>query len=260
MVRSNQGRVLVTRPAGGSADALCNALRVAGFEPFHLPLLCVDGIRELSPVQRGLLLELDLYQHVIFISTNAVQFGMHLIDQFWPQLPVGITWYAIGHATAGALAYFGIDAVTPGPAMTSEGLLALPDLEDVRAERVLIVKGEGGRQTIRRQLEQRGARIDELACYRRRLPELPQGEVAAKLSAWDIDLILISSGEGLANLLRLLSPSETSKLKDVAVIVPSERVAAQAREAGWDRVVTADNASDTAMVRALETWSARTGG
>jgi uroporphyrinogen-III synthase len=250
----------VTRPAGGSADALCAALRQAGFEVYHQPLLQVTALPALSGAQRSLLLGLDLYQHVIFISSNAVRFGMDRVDEYWPQLPVGITWYAIGDATARALAGYGIDAATPGSDMTSEGLLALPGLEDVRNDRVLIVKGEGGRDTLRKALVQRGARVDELACYRRSPPDVAAGELAAKLSGWGIDAILVSSGEGLANLQLLLTPAETSKLKGMALVVPSERVARLARDIGFDQVVTAENASDAAMLRALATWSPGTGG
>ncbi len=250
-----KGRVLVTRPAGGSSDALCAALEDAGYEAYSQPLLQLDAIDELSGAQRSLLLDLDLYQHVIFISSNAVRFGMDRIDEYWPQIPVGISWYAIGDATAALLAGFGIEAVTPEGDMTSEGLLALPALLDVRDERVLIVKGEGGRETLKNELAARGARVDELACYRRSVPEVPAGALARKVSAWDIDVILISSGEGLANLGLLLTPAETSKLKPMALVVPSERVARLARDAGFDQVVTAENATDTAMLRALETWS-----
>ncbi|NND44107.1 MAG: uroporphyrinogen-III synthase [Xanthomonadales bacterium] len=255
-----RGRVLVTRPAGGSSDALCAAVERAGFEAFRQPLLQVDAMPELSGAQRSLLLDLDLYQHVIFISSNAVRFGMDRIEEYWPQIPVGISWYAIGDATAALLASFGIEAVTPGAAMTSEGLLALPGLLDVLDERVLIVKGEGGRETLRNELAGRGARVDELACYRRSLPEMSAGALAEKLIAWGIDVILVSSGEGLANLQLLLTPTETSKLKPMALVVPSERVARLARGAGFDQVVTAENASDTAMVHALETWSPGMGG
>lgn len=255
-----RGRVLVTRPAGRSSDALCAALERAGFEAFSQPLLQLDPIPELSGEQRSLLLDLERYQHVIFISANAVRFGMDRIEEYWPQIPVGVSWYAIGDATAEQLAGFGIEAVTPGTAMTSEGLLALPGLLDVRDERVLIVKGEGGRETLRNELSGRGARVDELACYRRSPPKVSAGELAGKLSAWDIGVILISSGEGLANLQVLLTPAETSKLKPMALVVPSERVACLARDAGFDQVVTAENASDTAMLHALETWSPGMGG
>jgi uroporphyrinogen-III synthase len=63
---------------------------------------------------------------------------------------------------------------------------------------------------------------------------------------------MISSGEGLANLQMLLSVAETTKFNAISLIVPSERVARMAREAGFEQVVTARNASDVAMLRALK--------
>ena len=62
---------------------------------------------------------------------------------------------------------------------------------------------------------------------------------------------MISSGEGLANMLALLSPAETTKFMDIILLVPSQRVAQMARAAGFSRVITAENASDSAMMRAL---------
>jgi uroporphyrinogen-III synthase len=252
--RTGTVRVLVTRPAGESSDALCAALAAAGCHAHSLPLLELTALPQLPPAQRRLVLEMDLFQHVIFISANAVRFGMALVEDCWPQPPIGINWYAVGTATAAALGHFGIDAITPGSAMTSEGLLALPSLRDVAGQRVLIVKGEGGRETLAAQLRCRGAVVDELACYRRGLPEMPAGELAASLARWAIDVIMLSSGEGLANLQLLLSPAETLKLKHTSLIVPSQRVASMAREAGFERIVVAENASDAAMLDALQQW------
>ena len=70
---------------------------------------------------------------------------------------------------------------------------------------------------------------------------------------------MISSGEGLENLRVLLSPAETTNFKHLCMIVPSLRVARMAREAGFDQVVTAENASDAAMLCALEEWQASSG-
>jgi uroporphyrinogen-III synthase len=254
-------RVLITRPEGDAADASRALLESAGYEVYSQPLLDVEGIAELPAPQRGFLRELDSYRHVIFISTNAVKYGMACVAEFWPQFPEGLDWYAVGAATAAALAAFGIVAATPGAAdMTSEGLLALPGLQDVDGARVLIVKGEGGREALQRELVRRGARVDELACYRRGPPRVAAGELAGNLSRWGIEVALVTSGESLANLQLLLTPAETSKLKHMALIVPSERVARQAQEAGFDQVVTASNASDTAMLYALQQWSHGTGG
>ena len=85
---------------------------------------------------------------MIFISANAVRFGLALVDDYWPQLPTGLNWYAIGVATAAVLARHGIAAITPRRFMSSEGLLAVPALQHVSDQRVLIVKGEGGRECL----------------------------------------------------------------------------------------------------------------
>ncbi len=254
----SQGSVLVTRPAGQN-EALCAAVEAAGYTAHSQPLLELHALSQFSPSQRQLLLDLDRYQHVIFISGNAVHFGMACVEDYWPQVPVGLTWYAIGEATASLLHGFGIDAVTPGGLMTSEGLLAAPQLQAVAGQRILIIKGQGGRATLREELLQRGAQVDELACYRRACPVLPAGELAARLHEWRIGLVMISSGEGLANLQALLSWPETTKFRHICVIVPSPRIARLAQQAGFEQVVTAENASDVAMLHALEEWQPGSG-
>ena len=258
-IASALGRILVTRPAGDASDRLCAALKMDGYEVFSQPLLVLKRLPQLSVAQCQMLLHLDLYQHVIFISSNAVHFGMALIEDHWPQPPVGLNWYAIGAATAARLEHFGIEAVTPGSVMTSEGLLALSLLQNVRDQRVLIVKGQGGRETLAQELTRRGALVEELPCYCRSLPEIPAGELAANVTEWGIDVIMITSGEGLSNLQVLLSPAETTKLKRIGLIVPSQRVAHMAQIAGFDQIVTAENASDLAMLRALKEWRRGTG-
>ncbi|MCB1842132.1 MAG: uroporphyrinogen-III synthase [Halioglobus sp.] len=244
--------VLVTRPRGGSSDALCAAVRDAGFRVRAQPLLELTPIQPLPAATRRLLLELDRYQHVIFVSANAVREGLACIEDYWPQLPIGVHWYAVGEATARLLAAHGINAHTPGERMTSEGLLALPLLTGVAGQRVLIVKGEGGRDTLRETLSQRGAQVDELACYTRRCPPLAPGALPRLLRQDGVAIVLISSGEGLCNFAELLSPSETTNFSHLRLIVPSERVAEMARAAGFDNIETAENASDGAMLRALE--------
>ncbi|WP_241263238.1 uroporphyrinogen-III synthase [Parahaliea mediterranea] len=231
------------------------ALEARGLQVFHQPLIELQPRAEPDPAQRAILQQLDLYQHVIFISTNAVHYGMAWLEDYWPQWPVGLHWYAVGSGTARALSAFGIQALVPERDMNSEGLLRLPPLRDLHGQRVLIVKGEGGRLVLRDETRRRGARVDQLACYRRAPVRLPAGEMAARLAEWRADLLLLSSGEGLDNLLALLSPEETSKLGQRAtLLVPSRRVAQAAEAAGLGRVRVAENASDEAMLQAVERW------
>lgn len=250
--------VLVTRPEG-QGGPLCERLRGEGWPVAQLPLLTLEAIEPLPASQRQLVLDLDLYQHVIFISANAVRFGMAVIDNYWPQLPLGLHWYAVGDSTARALRTHGVEAETPGRDMTSEGLLRLPGLGDLREQRVLLVKGEGGRNTLAETLTHRGARVDALRCYRRGPPDWPPGALLETLDARGIEVLLISSGEGLANLLALPGVAESSKLENMTLVLPSERVAEAAVAAGLRHCVVADNASDEAMFEALREWYARSG-
>ena len=247
----NTGAVLVTRPSQQAA-ALCASLEARGYVVRRLPLLELEPLEALDPAERQRVLDLDLYQHVIFVSANAVRFGMAWIEDVWPQLPVGLNWYAVGDRSAALLASHGPSVISPEHDMSSEGLLRLPPLNSVAGQRVLIVRGQGGRTTLREELSARGARVEDLACYRRTRPQLAAGELAENLGNWGVGIVLISSGEGLQNLLALLSPEETTKFRGIILIVPSQRVADMAREAGFSRIVTAENATDGAMLGALE--------
>lgn len=222
-------------------------------------MLELEALEVLDPVDRQRVLDLDLYQHVIFVSANAVRFGMEWIEDAWPQLPVGLNWYAVGDRSAALLASHGLSVMSPDTDMSSEGLLRLPSLTSVAEQRVLIIRGQGGRTTLREELTARGARVEDLACYRRVRPALAAGELAQELCNWGVRIVLISSGEGLQNLLALLSPEETTKFRGIILIVPSQRVASMARDAGFSRIVTAENATDGAMLGALETCKPSSG-
>lgn len=247
--------VLVTRPAG-QADGLMKGLAEAGFSAVHQPLLEVSPLPRLSARARQSVIDLDQYQHVIFVSANAVYFGMDLIGDYWPQLPVGLSWYGVGITTATLLRQYGLDPLSPPERMDSEGLLALEPLSHPQGDRVLLVKGSGGRGKIAGVLRERGALVDDLACYRRGCPALPPGALARCLEVQQVEVAAISSGEGLENLLILLSAEETTKFTNIGLVVPSPRVAALAQQAGFRSVITAENASDRAMVDALLRWRA----
>jgi uroporphyrinogen-III synthase len=244
--------VLITRPAG-QTQALCAGLKSLGFLAHSQPMLELVPLNVLGSAQAECLANLDQYQHVIFISGNAVNFGMKWIVEAWPELPA-VTWYAIGSATKERLRGSGVPHVHSSTRMTSESLLADPELVHVAKHRVLIVKGFGGRTSLRDELLARGAIVDEFNCYTRLCPKLAPGEMATKLIQWAPGLVLISSGEGFANMLSLLSPLESSKLVVLPLIVPSERIALLAKKQGFAEVHCAANASDAAMLEAVKLW------
>jgi uroporphyrinogen-III synthase len=251
----NERAILVGRPAGLS-DAICASLQAQGLRPVVCPLIEIESLQHPEADQREILTALAEYQQVIFVSGNAIRHGMRWIEDYWPQLPLGLGWYTVGAASALQLATHGVNVQQPLTQMNSEGLLALATLQDVKDQRILIIKGEGGRDHLREILQQRGARVDELACYRRRCPNLASGELYGLITEEECKLLLISSGEGLHNMVSLLSEDELQQVQQLTVIVPGARVAANAEASGFSHIVVSASAADNDMVAALTEYLA----
>ncbi|MCC5871136.1 MAG: uroporphyrinogen-III synthase [Gammaproteobacteria bacterium] len=233
-------RVLVLRPQPG-ADETVAALQGAGVEAEALPVLGRRALPE-TPAMRASIQALAENRLVIFVSPAAVEFGMALIDRYWPQFPVTVHWVAVGERTRQVLADWGVEALAPAADDEhSEGLLALPPLNEVAGEKVLIMRGHGGRETLAEALRERGARVTFVELYERvplavTLPE--QNEVAA---------LVVSS----VAVLQALLASGGAALAATPLIVPSERVAQAARQAGFEAVCCATGAGPMATVSAI---------
>lgn len=242
--------VLVTRPAG-AGDALITRLHAHGATVFAAPVLQIDALPE-TAASRALAQQLDQFDVVIVTSRHAVQHGMSMLESFWPQWPAGVHWLAVGAATAGALQQFGVHAEAPADAR-SEGLLALPALQELKGKRILLVTGDGGRGLLEQELAARGATVQRLAGYRRLAvttapPALTDFAAAISRHPAAAGAVLVTSAEALQNLLALAPWLRTAHCR---VIVASERIAGIARAAGLSRVHNANGADDVALVAAL---------
>ncbi|MBN8429354.1 uroporphyrinogen-III synthase [Microbulbifer salipaludis] len=250
-------RILITRPAhqtGGWRDRLQSEEAVADC----IPLLEIAPIEQGDDAQRtkSLILDFDQFEHAIFVSQNAVQYAFDWLDNYWPQLPIGPRYYAIGAATARAIRARGANPETGNTeqglasTMDSEALLALPQLQHLQGQRVIIFRGQGGRPLIGTTLEERGARLDYCELYRRTLPANAAEEIRAYRAT--PDAITVHSGETLENLHRVIDASARTALRHTALICPSARVAEQASALGFTRAFAAANAGDDAMLAALK--------
>ncbi|MCX7139646.1 MAG: uroporphyrinogen-III synthase, partial [Proteobacteria bacterium] len=161
-------RVVLTRPAGQAAQ-LAGLIRAAGAEPVLFPTLEILEATDSRPLA-ALLERLDLFDLAVFISANAVHRGLSQVGarSSWPP---GLRVAAVGSASARALHSHGFEAViVPAQGFDSEALLALPELQDVAGKRVVIFRGDGGRELLGDTLRARGAAVEYAACYRRALP------------------------------------------------------------------------------------------
>ncbi len=198
------------------------------------------------------ILELDRYAILIFISQNAVDAACDWIDTYWPQWPVEQTCIAIGQKTAARLAQFAPNVVSPEGKMDSAAVLALPELQNPKSKSILIFRGVGGLPTLGQALEAQGASVYYCELYQRIRTELQPSEVTTIGEAADTNALVVSafSGETLVSAKAVLTEASIDP-KAVTVLVPGERVAELAREAGFGEILCAQNATDLAMLDAL---------
>lgn len=262
-------RVIITRPRA-QAELWSELLMARGVITEIVPLLELRAVSDEEQVQeiKTRVLDFDLYQKAIFVSQNAVEFGLHWLENYWPQLPQGIEYFAVGETTARQLQQQGIrvsalTAIATG-AMNSESLLRAPELQNVNGEKIIIFRGCGGRGHMGEILQARGARVDYCELYERLLPEVAQQQLVAAFNdaeKWQYhNVIALHSGESLKNYCQLLEQLKTErathnvgqKIQALPVLVPGQRVKELAQAAGFVDIILAENATDQSMLMALQ--------
>ena len=259
--------VVITRPAGQSA-ALAAQLEAAGIATLDFPLIEIVPVEDVAPLQAALV-ALERYALVVFVSPNAVDYAFAEFDSIWPHaLPVGV----VGPGSVAALARHGVEApayrvITPTAAadddvarFDSEALFAAIDASfgaaSLEGKRVLIVRGDGGREWLADRLREGGVEVETVAAYRRLVPEPSIGAwsrvhelLAGEPHAW-----LITSSEGVRNLDELahehLNAGEIAQLKRATLVTPHPRIAQTARGLGFDSI-TVSGAGDERIAQTL---------
>ncbi|MBL8482195.1 MAG: uroporphyrinogen-III synthase [Rhodocyclaceae bacterium] len=238
--------VVVTRPRAQS-EPLAARIRAAGGVAIVYPLLAIEDADDPAELENACR-RLGDYQYAMFVSPNAVERALTYIlaRRDWPpQLRVA----AVGAATASALARHGIAGViAPQQRFDSEALLELPELAEhqVRGRRVVVFRGQGGRELFADTLRARGALVDHVQCYRR---VAPAGGIEALLAS-GADAMAVSSSEGLRNLWQLLDARGRDWLAALPLFVPHARIAEQAAALGLQNVVRC-GAGDDGLMEAL---------
>ena len=249
-------RVLVTRPLHQHAS-LCSAIEDNGGEAKHFPLFAIEPVNEPILVQqiKTKVENLDNYQLIIFISTNAVKFGALWINDYWQRFPVGVGVLAMGPSTARKVSIeLDCGVVTSDAGASSEDILLLDELADISGSKVAIVRGIGGRELLAESLRQRGAEVDYIEVYRRMPTQKSGEELATVLRQENINIFVVTSGESLARLDRLIKDTVqlAHTIRSIPIIVPSNRVAKDAAQLGYTQVKLALGADDEAIINALQ--------
>jgi uroporphyrinogen-III synthase len=235
-------RVIVTRPQA-QADALVAELRAAGIEAVALPLIDIAPVTDEQPLREAWR-RLDTYALLMFVSANAVQHFMRLqpASTAWPARLLAAS---PGPGTTAALRKAGVP-----PALLVEPAGEVFDSEALWHQlRVLVVRGEGGRDWLAEQLRERGATVDFVAAYRRCPPQL---DAAARslldgaLERPQQHLWAISSSEAAAHLARLAPQSDW---RAAVAVAPHPRIVQVLQQLGFGQVLLAP--ADAAALAAV---------
>lgn len=237
--------IVVTRPAQQSGP-LAGRISAAGGEAILFPVLEIIDTPDLQPLI-DVIARLDDYQLAVFISPNAVVRAMKQVKAR-RQWPVTMRVAAIGKGSVRELERFGVSGVlAPERHFDSEHLLELPELQAVAGQRVVIFRGDGGRELLGDTLAARGARVDYVECYRR---ARPAADAAPLLQAWAgnrLNAVTITSSEGMRNLFAMVGPSGQPLLQQTPLFAPHPRIAAVARELGCRNVIESAPGDDGLM-------------
>ena len=241
--------ILITRPSGREHH-LRELIERSGGSVIHYPALIIQPPADLEIEHLvNIRDQLHSFTMAIFISQTAVEQS----QIYFPVLPEHLTIISIGSKTSEALEQRGISVDIEAENHDTESLLQMKafQMPQLQGQRILIFRGIGGRALLGDTLINRGAQVRYVEIYRREIPHHPP---LTKDQIASLDALTISSNEGLDNLITLME--DPSLLIDIPLVLPSLRAAKLARQHGFKIIISAENATDEAMLAALESYFA----
>ena len=240
--------IVVTRPREQAAG-LVQRIEQLGGTPQLFPLLEIAAVRDDRALREQIssLKQTDL---AIFISPNAVRYGMEAIRASG-DMPASLRIASVGQGSAKALRELGIEhIIAPIERFDSESLLALTEMQEVAGKRVMIFRGDGGRELLGDTLKARGAQVEYVTCYLRSKSDV---DVSTLLRTTP-HAITVTSSEALSHLREMLDEAQRRVVYGITLLVPHERIAEAARQLGWQQVIVTASGDD-GMMSGLIAWA-----
>jgi len=237
-------------------DLLLTRLEDLGATCHNYPVLEIEAAGVDDEQVKKQVMDFSDYDKAIVVSQHAAHLAGWWLDRYWPMLPVGIDYFAVGPTSAQPLLDQGVSVVVPESGYSSEALLDLAALNAVQGEKIIIFRGGRGRDLLEQTLTSRGASVDCCELYRRVVD--PQNrQIIGELIQTKSPLVLIYSGQVLDALLAVAPESCLAKLKTLPIIVPGERVANLTRSRGFNSVHIAASALAQDMEHRVLDWYTR---
>ncbi|QWE03921.1 uroporphyrinogen-III synthase [Polynucleobacter sp. JS-JIR-II-50] len=266
--------IIVTRPSGQARqliEVLTKAIEASGVgkrslpEILSLPLLTIvpksDG--HLADHIATTLRDADL---AIFVSPNAIESVMRLLERDWQDfskkiIPIGV----MGGSSHLALKNHGVGSehnptpiIIPGnnENWDSEGLWK--ELQSLKwnwqGKKVVIFKGEGGRDWLSDTLLKAGSTVEAISTYTRAPLDIdnPAWQLVQEMDL-SKSLWLLTSSEAVRYLGEVMKDQFTQNLNVASALCPHHNIADAAEMIGFGEVFTSEP-GDEALIKSTLAW------
>jgi uroporphyrinogen-III synthase len=222
--------IAITRPRG-QAEELARMVEERGGKPYYVPAIEIKGPSDLKPIKNFINeLQKGEVDYVVFMSVNGVRYLLTAAESL-NQLPKTLeglkktVTIAVGPKTAQELETNQIHVNLIPWKYTSEGVVQTLRQLDVSGKTVRIPRTSSASPTLKRELLEMGASVQEVYVYESAPPDDPNltETFFRDLKAEKIDAIIFGSTSCVKNLFQMLSakisPEKLSGLLNSKVTV-----------------------------------------
>ncbi len=230
-------RIWVTRPEAQSGY-LTAALDQRGAQTYTLPLLTISPVIDQGEMA-DTITRLHQFDLAIFISPSALNAVFAKLSAPWPpDLPVAV----VGPGSAKRAAELCVKhIICPPSQFDGEGLLQ--ELGPQVGKKIVLFRGNGGRDILPAGLSAAGADVTLVTAYQRSAPTLNPLEIERQLQL-GCDGIVISSSEAAQHLFDWAGGETRHKLQCVLYFVPHHRIAKALQANGAQHIVQTEAGDD----------------
>ncbi|MCF7668571.1 MAG: uroporphyrinogen-III synthase [Verrucomicrobia bacterium] len=193
-------RVVVTR-AREKSEVMSASLRALGAEVLEIPVIKITPLSDSEALNEALD-GLNVYDWLLFTSVNGVDTFFRAFFRRFDDLRDlgGAHLAAVGTATADRLRSIHLHVDCVPKEHTGVGLAeAMSEHSSIENLKVLMPRAEKGNKELPRILEDKGAIVDDIPCYRNELDASAGSEDAQELISGGADWITFTSGSTVMN-------------------------------------------------------------
>jgi uroporphyrinogen-III synthase len=215
--------LISTRPQKTNVQ-LSDELKNSEIKLLSFPLTEIHPLNNYQ-IFDGVIENIKTYQHIIFISTNAVHFFLERVKKLSLQIPKNLIFSSIGPTTKLLLQKkLSVDVHFPIKTFDSEHLLKEKIYNNVEGQKILIIRGEGGRETLKNALEEKGGIVNYGECYVRKYVDIDLIQLKNDLVNYHHQFILFSSTNSAKHFIDQLHNVETGWLQNIKIIVNHKKI------------------------------------